>query len=78
MKAVEVFGDFGDAFGVGVRLEAKTLANEKSLEFFIVGDDTIMNDRKLPFRTRPLEDVLDQAMSFGTESVYMHTCEGGS
>jgi hypothetical protein len=44
---VEVFGEFGNAFSVGLSLKLETLALQKSLELLVVGDDTIVNDDKL-------------------------------
>ena len=47
---VEVFGKLGNALGVCVGLESEASTFEKSLQLLIVGDDTIVDDRELPFR----------------------------
>ena len=48
------FGKLGDAFSVGVGLESKALGFEEGLQFFVVGDDTIVNDSELPLGVRPI------------------------
>ena len=45
---VKVLGKLGNALGVGLRLESETLALQQSLQFLIVGDNTIVNDGELP------------------------------
>lgn len=47
---VEVFGKFGDALGVCLRLESEPLAFEECLQLLVVGNDAIVNDRKFPIR----------------------------
>ena len=52
MSVVDVFGELGNAFGVCSGLELETLAFEQCLQFFVVGNDTIVNDGELPRRVR--------------------------
>lgn len=52
MLIVQEFGKFGNAFGISVGFEAESLGFEKGLEFFVVGDDTIVNDGEFPVRVR--------------------------
>lgn len=46
---IKVLGQFGNALGIGLGLESETLGLQQSLQFLIVGDDTIVNNRELPF-----------------------------
>lgn len=52
MGVVEELCEFGDTFGVGVGFELEALTFEESLEFFVVCDDTVMDDRELPLGIR--------------------------
>lgn len=45
---VEVLGKLRNALGIGLSLETETLALQKGLQFLVVGDNTIVDDGKLP------------------------------
>ncbi len=48
MLIVEVLGQLGDALGVCIGLEAETSSLQESLQFLVVGDDTVVDDGELP------------------------------
>lgn len=48
MRVVEELGEFGNALGVCVAFELEALALKQSLEFFVVGDDAVVNHSELP------------------------------
>jgi len=54
VRIVEELGEFGNAFGVGVSLELEALALEECLQLLVVGDDTVVDDCKLPLWVRPV------------------------
>jgi hypothetical protein len=54
----EVLGELCNALGIGLGLESETLALEKSLEFFVVGNDTIVNDCELPLGIRSVQGLV--------------------
>lgn len=45
---VEVLGKLRNALGIGLSLETETLALQKGLQFLVVGDNTVVDDGKLP------------------------------
>lgn len=45
---VEVLRKFGNAFGVGFSLKLEALGSQEGLEFLVIGDDTIVDDREFP------------------------------
>lgn len=47
---VDVFGQLGNALGIGLGLESESLCGQEGLEFFVVGDDSIVDDGELPVR----------------------------
>lgn len=53
MLIIQVLGKLSNALGVGLGLKLETLALEEELQLFVVGDDAIVNYRKLPFRIGP-------------------------
>ena len=48
MGIVEIFGEFGNAFGVRLGLELEAFALEESFELLVVCNDTIVNDSEFP------------------------------
>jgi hypothetical protein len=52
MSIVEEFGEFGNAFCVCVGLELEALAFQQSFKFFVVGNDTVVDDGELPVGVR--------------------------
>ena len=51
---VEILGQLGNALGIGLGLEPEALALEQGLQFFVVGDDSIVHDGELPGRVGPV------------------------
>lgn len=51
---VDVFCKLGNALGIGLGLEMEALVLKKSLKFLVVGNDTIVDDRKLPVGVRTI------------------------
>ena len=51
---IEVLRKLRNALSVCVGLETEASAFEKSLQFLVVGDDTIVDDSELPFGIRPI------------------------
>ena len=49
---VDIFGELGNGLCVGFGLKTESLALEEGLQFLVVGNDTVVNDRKLPFWVR--------------------------
>jgi hypothetical protein len=50
--AIKVLGQLGDAFGVGIGLEAESFGFQQRLQLLIVGNNAIVNNAKLPGRIR--------------------------
>lgn len=46
---VDVLGELGNGLCVGLGLESEALALEQSLQFLVVGDDTVVDNGELPF-----------------------------
>lgn len=57
---VNVLGELGNGLGVGLSLELEALGLKESLEFLVVGDDTVVDDGKLPVGVRPAREVRSQ------------------
>lgn len=51
---VDVFGELGDRLSICVGFELEALALQQCLQFLVVGDDPVVDDRKLPVRIRPV------------------------
>ena len=49
---VDVFGKLCDGLSVGLGLEAESLGLEESSQFLVVGDDTVVDNSKLPLWVR--------------------------
>ena len=54
MLVVQVFCKLGNALSVCFGFETEASALKESPEFLVIGDDTVMNDGKLPLRIRPV------------------------
>lgn len=52
VRIVEVFGEFGNAFSISVSFESEAFTFEEGLEFFVVGDNTVVNNSELPLWVR--------------------------
>ena len=50
MLRINVLGKLCNDFGVGLSLEFVALRLEQSLQFLVVGNDTVMDDGEFPFR----------------------------
>lgn len=50
----EILGKLSNALGVGLRFKAEALALQQSSEFFVVGDDTIVDNGEFPAQVRPV------------------------
>ena len=63
----EIFRKFSDAFRVCVGLKAETLGLEKGLQFFVISNDTVVDNGEFPFRVRSkLVQFYPVALAFGT------------
>jgi hypothetical protein len=44
MSIIEVLGQLGNALRIGFGFEFEALSLQKSLQFFVIGDDAVMDD----------------------------------
>lgn len=58
---VNVLGELGDGLGVRLGLELEALALEESLQLLVVGNDTIVDDSKLPLGVGSVRVAVDAA-----------------
>ena len=75
VRIVEEFGKLCNAFCVCVGFKLEAFSFEESLEFFVVGDDAIVDDSKLPLRVRSVE--VSRAIPSKPICLAL-TCEDGS
>jgi hypothetical protein len=77
---VEVLGELGNALGIGLSLKAEALALQEGLQFLVVGDDTVVDNRELPGGVRSVRNGLLVTMWLGGEETknQSHTGGGGS
>jgi hypothetical protein len=54
MLVVQVFCKLGNALGVCFGFETEASALKESPKFLVIGDDTVVNDGKLPLGIRPV------------------------
>lgn len=53
---VDVLGELGNTFRIGLGLESQALGLEEGLELLVVGDDTVVDDGELPVGVRSADD----------------------
>lgn len=64
MLVVNVLGELCNRLSIGVGLELEAPGLQEGFQFFVVGDDTIVNNSKLPVGVRPRRQSQTSVVSF--------------